>query len=274
MSCEVISRGDLEAYVFGEAGPRVARAVEGHLFGCGECAAEMRQLRSERRLFRTRLEAEDLAVPAFEDVLARIDGEPARPAASVFDDVLSRGGEPARPAAPAFEGVLGHIDEDRARPAAVPAFEDVLARIDGERARPVVRRVAPGGLAARLRAAPVVLAAAAAIGWIWMRGAGAPIVEPAAPSPAGDDALIVAEPVCASDGPMSGVEEDKGHVAVSQEPNRSVDVSVASRPSEVARIGEDTGMCAPGTREACGGGEAQMTYACEDAVAWCAAGRP
>jgi hypothetical protein len=218
------------------------------------------------------------AVPAFEDVLARIEGERARPAAAVpaFEDVLARiEGERARPAAavPAFEDVLARIEGERARPAAaIPVFEDMTSRVDGERSRPGARR--PGGLAARLRAAPVVLAAAAAMGWIWMRGAGAPIATPAALESMGDEPSIVAEPVCEGDDPMFGMDDDKGHEPVSQEPIASVDLSVARRPAAaVARIGDDAATCAPGGRDACGG-DAQMTFACEDAVAWCAAGRP
>src|SRR5215212_3701466 len=73
MSCDVNTAGDLEGYAFGECGPKAARAVEAHLFGCADCAAELRRLRSERRLFRARMEADTAPVPAFEEVLARIE---------------------------------------------------------------------------------------------------------------------------------------------------------------------------------------------------------
>lgn len=75
MICDVIQRGDLEAYVFGEAAPDTARKVESHLFGCAECAAEMRLLRSERRVFRARQEAVAAEVPSFEALLSRLDAE-------------------------------------------------------------------------------------------------------------------------------------------------------------------------------------------------------
>lgn len=75
MICDVISSGDLEAYVCGEASSKAARAVEAHLFGCRACAAELRLLQSERRLFRARADVDTAVVPTFADVLARIDRE-------------------------------------------------------------------------------------------------------------------------------------------------------------------------------------------------------
>ncbi len=77
MICDVIRRGDLEAYVFGEAPPEVARRVEAHLFGCNECATEMRILRSERRVFRARQDEPSAPVPSFEALMARIEAEGA-----------------------------------------------------------------------------------------------------------------------------------------------------------------------------------------------------
>ncbi|MEZ4309775.1 MAG: zf-HC2 domain-containing protein [Polyangiaceae bacterium] len=77
MSCEWIRRGDLDAYSSSELGSDEARSLEAHLFGCAECARELRRLRAEQRLFRARAEAEREAVPSFEPVLARIDGDSA-----------------------------------------------------------------------------------------------------------------------------------------------------------------------------------------------------
>lgn len=237
MNCEVISRGDLEAYVFGEAEPRVARQVEAHLFGCSECAAELRQLRSERRLFRARLDDAAPAVPSFEDVLARIDNGGGRAA----DAVASAPRRTADASAPR-------------------RTVDAIA--------PAPRRAAPGAFSRFLRTAPAVLAAAAAIGWLWVRGAGAPLVEPAGHGPEADETLIVAEPICGSGSPAP---DDEARVPVSQEPISSVDLSAQRRQADaVARTVEDTGMCSPG---ACGGADAPMTSACEDTIAWCAAGR-
>jgi len=248
MNCEVISRGDLEAYVFGEAEPRVARQVEAHLFGCSECAAELRQLRSERRLFRARLDDAAPAVPSFEDVLARID---------------NGGGRAADAVASAPRRTVDASAPRRTVDAIAPAprrAADVIA------AAP--RRAAPGAFSRFLRTAPAVLAAAAAIGWLWVRGAGAPLVEPAGHGPEADETLIVAEPICGSGSPAP---EDEARVPFSQEPISSVDLSAQRRQADaVARTVEDTGMCSPG---ACGGADAPMTSACEDTIAWCAAGR-
>lgn len=79
MSCDVNTAGDLEAYAFGECNAQAARAVEAHLFGCAACAAELRRLRGERRLFRARLERDSAPVPAFDGVLARIQEQGAAP---------------------------------------------------------------------------------------------------------------------------------------------------------------------------------------------------
>lgn len=250
MNCEVISRGDLEAYVFGEAEPRVARQVEAHLFGCSECATELRQLRSERRLFRTRLDDAPPAVPSFEDVLARID----------------RGGGHAADAVPSDPRSVA----DCVAAAPRRAGDAIAPRRAADAIAPAPRRAAPGPFSRFLRTAPAVLAAAAAIGWLWVRGAGAPLVESAGHGPEADETLIVAEPICGSGSPASG--DDEVRVPVSQEPISSVDLSALSRQAAAARhAGEDTEACSPG---ACGGTDApMMTSACEDTIAWCAAGR-
>ena len=78
MSCSIVRRGDLDAYVSGELGPAEARPVEAHLFECNECAIELRRIRVEQRLFRARAEQDRPVVPSFDGVLARIDRAPAR----------------------------------------------------------------------------------------------------------------------------------------------------------------------------------------------------
>lgn len=75
MSCNRIHRGDLDAYVCGELSVAEAASLESHLFGCQDCATELRHLRQEKRLFRVRADADTEQVPAFEDVLLRIAGE-------------------------------------------------------------------------------------------------------------------------------------------------------------------------------------------------------
>ena len=268
MNCEVISRGDLEAYVFGEAEPRVARQVEAHLFGCSECATELRQLRSERRLFRTRLDDAPPAVPSFEDVLARIDSGGGHAADAVPS--APHGAADAVASAPrrAMDGIASRHTVDGI--ASRHTVDGIAPRRTVDASAP--RRAAPGAFSRLLRTAPAVLAAAAAIGWLWVRGAGAPLVEPAGHGPEADETLIVAEPICGSGSPAPGAaNDDEVRVPVSQEPISSVDLSAPSRQAAaVAHVGDDTEACSPG---ACGGTDALMTSACEDTVAWCAAGR-
>lgn len=75
MNCNKIQMGDLDAYVHGELSAVEANSLETHLFGCQDCAAELRHLREEKRLFRLRSESDAQEVPAFADVLARISRE-------------------------------------------------------------------------------------------------------------------------------------------------------------------------------------------------------
>lgn len=78
MKCQFVQGGDLDAYVTGELSPAEARSVEVHLFGCAECASELRRLRAEQRLFRARAEQDTAVVPSFEGVLARLGGAGAK----------------------------------------------------------------------------------------------------------------------------------------------------------------------------------------------------
>jgi len=73
MSCNKIQKGDLDAFVHGELSAVETEELEAHLFGCKYCATELQQLRQEKRLFRLRAEADEEQVPAFAEVLARIN---------------------------------------------------------------------------------------------------------------------------------------------------------------------------------------------------------
>lgn len=90
MKCQFVQGGDLDAYVTGELSPAEARTVEAHLFGCAKCAAELRRLRAEQRLFRARAEQDTAAVPSFEGVLARLGGAGAKGRAPARGDVPAR----------------------------------------------------------------------------------------------------------------------------------------------------------------------------------------
>lgn len=93
MSCNKMEMGDLDAYVHGELSAAEAHSLEAHLFGCADCATELRHLREEKRLFQARAEADDSDVPAFADILARMNREESTVVAN--DPELNRG----RPAA-------------------------------------------------------------------------------------------------------------------------------------------------------------------------------
>jgi len=115
MICDVIRRGDLEAYVFGEAPPEVARRVEAHLFGCNECATEMRILRSERRVFRARQDEPSAPVPSFEALMARIEAEGASVPATPVEEEAPLVGPVSRGASRSLGGSLaGHDRGQRA----------------------------------------------------------------------------------------------------------------------------------------------------------------
>jgi len=75
MNCQKIHEGDVDAYVHGELSPAEAKTLEVHSFACEYCAAELRHLREEKRLFRSRADSDDEVLPAFADVLARITRE-------------------------------------------------------------------------------------------------------------------------------------------------------------------------------------------------------
>jgi anti-sigma factor RsiW len=229
MICDVITRGDLESYVLGELPAKAGRRVEAHLFTCAECAAELRLLRAERRLFRARAEADAAEVPAFEGVLARIEGESV--------------------ALPAASGDRASLPLPAAR--------------SGVAAKGRARRVMGSALG--------VLAAAAAIGWLWVGGRAAP-QEPAAGSAAFPE--IVSEEVCLRDSPEHEVEAERvatfeASPSEEREPWSPMSGAVAWAP-------ENTSACASGAHasEGCSGAEALMSSACEDAVAWCSVGRP
>jgi anti-sigma factor RsiW len=228
MSCDVIERGDLEGYAFGELSPRAALQVEGHLFGCATCASELRLLRAERRLFRSRAEAAAPEVPSFEGVLVRIAQEPRAP---------------------------GEAREER----------------KGHEGRPT-ERIQPVRYG-RLTAALGVLAAAAAVAWLW---SGRP-QKPAELQAGNEDAFaaIVSEAVCLRDAPEHE-EEEEARAAASEEALASVDLAPQSRMSgAVAQVEADLGACSSArASEACGASDALITPACEVAVAWCSVGRP
>jgi anti-sigma factor RsiW len=82
MSCNKIQKGDLDAYVHGELSAVEAEGLEAHLFGCAFCVTELRHLRQEKRLFRSRADADEEQVPAFADILARINRQEAPAAAN------------------------------------------------------------------------------------------------------------------------------------------------------------------------------------------------
>lgn len=82
MSCNKIQMGDLDAYVHGELSATEGQELEAHLFGCASCATELQQLRQEKRLFRLRADADQEQVPAFAEILARINRAETAPVAN------------------------------------------------------------------------------------------------------------------------------------------------------------------------------------------------
>lgn len=216
MSCNVIQRGDLDAYVTGELSSPEARSVEAHLFGCSECATELRRLRAEQRLFRARAEQHTAAVPSFEGVLARIDrtaaGKSAHAARSAW------GSSPDR--APARSGTAGK----------------------GSAARPSTwsSRLAPAGVA-------VAALAAAAASWVGVRQtpteAGPPARE------AAEEAAIGPDRVCTSEAPVS---DEPAATMTSVSPERATEA--VARGQEDLRVcgpGDGSGaVCGGGIAQA------------------------
>lgn len=292
MTCHLIATGELEAYAFGERSPAAGRAIEGHLFGCAACAAELRHLRNERRLFRARAETspDPLEVPAFADVLARIarsddlgegrgdlDEERGDDLVTERDPLDDQYGENLRDERPDLgdgrhrlgDQHGGNLVDDLVR----VAHDSGLAA--GQGTEPV--RASPPRPRPRMLSATVVtLAVAAAVAWLWLG-------RPAQPGPEaarGDDAAaeIVPEPICAADEPgedgapcNADCEEDDvtaDEPRVSLPPDRRMDLALA-------RMEEDVGACLPGApRPTNGALETPATSACEDAIAWCSVGRP
>jgi anti-sigma factor RsiW len=220
MSCEVVKRGALDAYVHGDLAPGEARAVEAHLFGCHECAAELRRLRAERRLFRTRAEQDTAAVPSFEGVLARID---------------AAGGEPVRPASPRSPAV----------PAVVPAA--ARARSAGKPGSP------QAGWTARLAPAGVAVAALAAAAASWVGVSRSPVeIGPGARQDV-EDVAIGPDRVCTSEAPVS--EEPSASLSTAAPEPRSGTALRVPEEGGLCAAGEGTGaVCGPGSgpaAEAC-----------------------
>ncbi len=285
MICDVIRRGDLEAYVFGEAAPEVARRVEAHLFGCSECATEMRILRSERRVFRARQDEPAAPVPSFEALLARIEAEGASvPATPVVEEApvmgpVSRGASPGGSLAGNDEGQRA---EQTRGTSGRQGLSGGVHGISGRQglsggANGITGRQAlsAGGARGRSRAlfAVTALAVAAAIGWLWLGRPEPPPVRAGASVTESDVPEIVAEAVCGS-GEDPEDDDKTVRIPISEEPTASVDVSFSPRRTEaMARRDDDGSACAPGAYEVCGNSEAPMTPACEDSVEWCAAGR-
>lgn len=164
MSCEVIQRGDLDAYASAELPRAEARRVEVHLFGCAECATELRRLRAEQRLFRMRAEQDTAEAPSFEGVLARLGEDAAEVPSS----------------------------------AAVPPADGVRLRSvrsgGGARSPGWASRLAPAAVA-------VAALAAAAASWVGVHPADVEIA-PGARSQA-DEVGILPDRVCTAEAPVS-----------------------------------------------------------------------
>ncbi|MFO0590605.1 MAG: zf-HC2 domain-containing protein [Polyangiaceae bacterium] len=242
MNCEVMTRGDLEAYVFNETDGAESRRVESHLFGCAECAAEMRRLREERRLFRSRAEAMPAEVPSFEDVLARIDAGGGQ---------LSR--EPEKtPHVTAAQAISEEAMSARAS-SREPGFS-------GDRARrlPVSARSSRG-----VGVTSAVLALAAAFVGLWMRTTPPPIAESTSPAPT-QEALIAPEPTC------DGTEDETVRVPISEEPTASIDPSLRNPPVPVPPSPPLTTTCESDTCLP----TAEVASSCESCAAFCAPTEP
>ena len=237
MSCEVRTAGDLDAYAFGELSAPAARAVEAHLFGCAGCAAELRRLRAEQRLFRARLDAPAPAPPPLAAVLDLIDGAaPARPA----------------DAHPLTARVL-YLDG---------AASGLKPRGAACASRPPLPFARSGRWAAAGSAAAAAVALAAAIAGVRLNG---PLPASSAPRVEGDAPEISAEAMCEAGTPIS----------VSVDPRASVaEHPAASTAAGAARSYDDPASCSPAGRgDVCGAAEVSAPSACDDAIAWCS-GRP
>lgn len=261
MSCEVIHRGDLDAYVSGELSRAEARRVEAHLFGCGECAVELRRLRAEQRLFRARAEQEAAEVPSFEGVLARIAAGSSAPAAP--DAPWSMPVAPDAAPVSATDGAAARvaaIGEILARPA------PVRAGASGASVRPGSRRGTRGaerglasGWAARLAPVGVAAAALAAAAASWVGVRPSPVDEGPGARDLAHDVEIGPDRVCADDG------EDTDEPLASMPPVRATTIDSPPRP------GDDRAFHEPVSRpvEVCSTGDAPSTDACGEAVTWC-----
>ncbi len=246
MKCQFVQGGDLDAYVTGELSPAEARSVEAHLFGCSQCAAELRRLRAEQRLFRARAEQDTAVVPSFEGVLARLGGAGAKgEGAAKGRAPATRGGAGAKGRAPATRG-------------GVPARG---ATAGGAQPSVWTSFLAPAGVA-------VAALAAAAASWVGVRPSPVEVGPGARPGEV-EEVEIGPDRVCTGEPP------------VSDEPTASEAPEVAGVKGGVtARVPEDWGVCGGGARvgEVCGGGEgsaaATMAEPCADTVAWCSDGRP
>lgn len=179
MSCDLLQNGILDEYAAGELGAAEAREVEAHLFGCSQCATELRALRAERRLFRARAEEAPLPVPSFEGVLARI----------------------------AHEGTVSVTSADEgAVVAALPPARGASARLVRSAGEKKVSR-APGGKgpgwASRVAPAVVAIAALSAAAASWVGVLQRPPEVSGEASAAAGEVEIVPEAICAADAPIS-----------------------------------------------------------------------
>lgn len=299
MTCHLIATGELEAYAFGERSPAAGRALEGHLFGCAACAAELRHLRSERRLFRARAETspDPLELPPFADVLARITrsddlgetrggldeghGDHLVPERTPLDDQYGGGLDAERHD---LDGGRDRLDDQHAGSLDAEqrgSLADDLVRVAhesglaaGQGSEPA-RAIAPRPRRRMLSATVVTLAVAAAVAWLWLG-------RPAQPGPEaarGDDAAaeILPEPICAANEPGEDGEDGAPCNAHCEEDDVTADEPRVSLPPDghldlaLARYEEDVGACVAGASRS---PETPMTSACEDAIAWCSVGRP
>ena len=260
MNCEVMTRGDLEAYVFNEMDGSDARRVESHLFGCTECAAEMRRLREERRLFRSRAEAVTAEVPSFEDLLARIDAGGGLP-------ISEETAEPPRRTSPSSKAskTSKNASSEAERALRLPvSARAAAAASSGPVSSGPERSPGPSHRSSRgVGVTSALLALAAAFVGLWMRTTPPPVGQATSPA-ATEEALIGPDPTC------TGPDDETVRIPVSQEPTASIDPSLSKPMVPVVRAPDPPPTCESDTCVP----SAEVASSCESCAGFCAPTEP